>query len=239
MILVEMYGCPGSGKTTISNAVIEKLRLQGYKIADTKNIYYSGNLRNYKILLLLKIILDRKNWRLYSLIFKVGLKYGVNFENLKYIGYLMILSYQLTAAFKFQRYDVIFLDEGMVQYVSSLMHTKQIIVDKNLENLINEILFKIGNIYLINCVLDLKINIQRLRSRGNKKVTRFIRVDDDQLLLSMLRIKRKNLDSLAKLFSKSPVLEIDMMELENINTETVVQFIEMYLGASENKNGFA
>lgn len=218
----EMYGLPGAGKTTISVPVIQKLREEGYKVADLSNVYFHNCEKGHKSRVWLEILLSIKDYPLYYSvarygIFDRGIKGGV-----KYKLKLLFLIHQLAKIIEESKFDVILCEEGILQYLSSLSFTNELPDNKSLKRLFSCIKKKV-HISAVSCEIGIEDSFDRINNRGETS-RRFSSNTSPSLLLSALKAKKHNLEVLSKYVSTICVLS--MMDSMAENEAALYGFIK-------------
>lgn len=91
---VEFNGIPGTGKTTLTSALIDKLEEQNYKIFDLNEVYfYQEEMKKSNIITSIKAIIFNPGISLKA--FELLYKSKVNGEKIKYLIKILKLHYQL------------------------------------------------------------------------------------------------------------------------------------------------
>ena len=115
---------------------------------------------------------------------------------------------------------IVILDEGFVQTLTSVPHLQPIKDEVSVQKLVDKIFMK-HDITVVNCNVDKRLCIERLRTRNSGD--RFNAIVDDKKLYEALEIKQKNIDTVVKYCNR--VITIDM----NGNQETILEQIRKKL----------
>lgn len=173
MKILDFYGLPGSGKSTISHSLAMSLRKKGYSVLEPS---WKLDMDTNKILRQVKkIMLSFLYYFKDKTIIKKTTEFiGNNDLNLVqkmklYINILYTMQYVTNNK---NKYDYMILDEGVIQAVVSLyMLSNNDNYKAYLEFLFSKIKIEIKPIYLFS---DIEITLKRLdcRKNGNSRVDR-------------------------------------------------------------------
>ena len=192
-IIVELYGLPGCGKTTLrdnltkessglSYVMMTELTQQYRKLPLHKKIQYIPWSSWRAVLRFLMIMpkLSLKDWRFYKTFFAFTLMY--NFT--KYA----------------KRECYIVNDHGLLQALVSLMYGHSDgLTEKQCKHFF-KILCMMPNCLFVYCHLSSEMSFRRIRGR-NRNVGRLDLIKDDALLLDSLRSQEKLFDTLHRLMN--------------------------------------
>lgn len=167
-IIIDLFGFPGSGKTTIVKALINEMKIKGYEVQS--NIYEINNKKNSFVRSIGKLSnafsYTLKNFRfIYDLFKSLGEKPFKNInEGIKqWINICFVLT-QLNVT---DYYDFVVADQGIVQAAISLtINAKDADVNTILNKLKNQIKHRTIYIYI---TIDIIANLDRLEMRKNGK----------------------------------------------------------------------
>ena len=119
----ELYGLPGAGKSTLSNPVIGQLKQEGFRVASRNDVYFQNCGRKAgKLFVYAEILCEIRMYPLYMDILRFNRKVSSNLSNIKYAFQTIFFLHQILKAYKSNLYDIIILDEGIIQYLSSNSH---------------------------------------------------------------------------------------------------------------------
>ena len=229
MRIYELYGCPGAGKSTVAARTAERLRAEGIPFADYEAVYFGGNHgKAARLRRAAGALLPPSRWRLNRQIFRTGQALG---SVRKYCVSLAVLCARLERAQR-KGCRLAVMEEGVVQFLTSLSHDRTFTDLEVLGALIREIQRTGLEIRPVACRLDIEENLRRLRDRGDRKWTRFLREtesasDGNDPLRSLLAVKAENLRIAASFFPLCDAL--DLAETPEINAEKLANLIRTSL----------
>lgn len=219
MIYYEFYGLPGAGKTTVTESVAQYLKEEGYKVAVIKEIYGTGMHKH-----LLEMLFSFSEYRLYYYYCRL---YGkCHKRNKLFLKRLLYYSHQILSIIKKDKYDIMILDEGIIQFTSSLFFMEDVPTNNNLEKIANYFYRKI-DIKPIFCSLDISVSMQRIKDRPYKQKFRYSYMRGAEVLKKALTYREKNLRTISSHFP-SPII-INMEESAESNAHYIVSIIEKEL----------
>ena len=118
----------------------------------------------------------------------------------------MILTHQLLMVAEENNYDIVILEEGAIQYISSLRYLEDFSDDKDYER-ISRYLNKRIIIHPVFCNIDIAESMSRVRNRGygSKRFTYSVGTENFK---QAMFYKEKNLRKISSTFA--PPIEINM-----------------------------
>lgn len=223
MKFVEMFGLPGCGKTTISRALVNRLCLTQNMVIVTRKDISSAIDMMYKHAILVPI------FYLYHYLFfpYAGFKRHLHafadqfhFSKLRmiYEVYCIIMYHKYKKHILVPGYFV--LDEGFVQFLSSIAHGEEVKKNSLLYTLCNDILNISKDTMYIDCRLESSIVVQRIIVRGKQDRFRYSSELQDKLAL-----KQRNLKTISEALSPQNQLILDMEKTPERNTETIIDLL--------------
>lgn len=220
MMIYEFYGCPGCGKSTLIKETKDLLDKKGIPYRTFNDIYFgSQNNKLSRVSSHFSSFFNPKQIRTNCSILKFALQTG-GVKSTKYALRLISLCAKLEAE---TGSGLILLDEGIIQFISSLSFDSKLNAMPSLQNLINSLKTDLPEIQPVECRLNLDENIVRLRKRGNSKPTRYNSITSDETLKKLLTIKSENLSLIAGCFTSAIVM--DMTVSPEINAQKIVDII--------------
>ncbi|MEN6460260.1 MAG: hypothetical protein ABFC94_02675 [Syntrophomonas sp.] len=169
-IIIEFFGLPGSGKTTLANMFADKLEQSGYSIQ--KSIYRINNECNTIARLLIKtyttLCFTLNNFPFIYNLFSFIYEEKNIFRNLKdiikqWINICFVLNY----INKGNETDIVIADQGVIQAAISIsFYHKNIDLNSIIKRLISQIS---KNQVFIYVHVDIEKDLKRLKNRKNGK----------------------------------------------------------------------
>ena len=225
LMVIELYGCPGVGKSTVVKSVEKILEQNGVPFFNYYDIFYDGtNSTMHRIFSYILAIITPQNINVNIHILKACLQLKCH---LKYAVYLMYLYKRIKDA---ERKDdrIILLDEGIIQFISSMSHEKKISQYPVVISLIDSILHSGIKVKAVECKLPLKDNLYRLTNREQK--SRFLKSNDQNTIYNLLVKKKDNVDFVASHFEI--IASLDMTKSINENVTYLFGLIMSQIHAS-------
>lgn len=204
MVYYELYGLPGAGKSTLANIIIYELRAKGYKVGAWDDVYYRCPNVIFKQSLKREMLFHISEYKLFFWCWK-AYKNCKN-PNRAFYYKLLILTHQLLMVAEESNYDIVILEEGAIQYISSLRYLEDFSDDKDYER-ISRYLNKRLIIYPVFCNIDIAESMSRVRNRGygSKRFTYSVGCEKFKQAMSY---KEKSLKKISSTFA--PSIEINM-----------------------------
>ncbi len=232
-VYFELFGLPGSGKTTLCRPVISIFKEKGYKVADLESIYYRKCRNRKKFPVLIKMALKINMYPLYFKLWKVFLTCNSSDRTFSFFMKAIFLSYQILDAIKDGEYDMIICEEGIIQYISSFSYLENIPDSKFLYTFCVYI-SSLLTVYPIHCCSSIEESI--LRIGGRPVVSR--RFSSSSCPMDVLRkaldSKKCNLDLISSHFQNT--YSLDMMKEVSENQKKLYSYIVERLNQSNKAN---
>lgn len=204
MVYYELYGLPGAGKSTLANIINSELRAKGYKVGTWDDVYYRRPNVKFKQSLKREMLFHLNEFKLFFWCWK-AYKNCKN-PNQSFYYKLLILTHQLLMVAEESNYDIVILEEGAIQYISSLRYLEDFSDDKDYER-ISRYLNKRLIIYPVFCNIDIAECMSRVRNRGYGSKRFTYSVGCEKFKQAMI-YKEKNLRRISSTFL--PPIEINM-----------------------------
>lgn len=211
MVIYELYGLPGAGKTTVTTSVIKCLKDKGYKVAGYNDIYGSDE---KKRLFWVKTLFHITEYRLYYYywqLYRSGIKRDRGF-----LEKLVFYSHQLLKANREEKYEIMFLEEGLIQFISSLFYMERIPHTNNLDKIV-EYLTKRLLIKPIFCSVNINLSLQRIKERPYKQIGRYSHSVGSAVLEEVLKYRVYNLNVISSFFPFYTNIDMTIPAEENAN----------------------
>ena len=204
MVCYELYGLPGAGKSTVANILISELRAKGYKVGTWDDVYYRCPNVIFKQSLKREMLFHINEYKLFFWCWK-AYKNCKN-PNRAFYYKLLILTHQLLMVAEESNYDIVILEEGAIQYISSLRYLEDFSDDKDYKR-ISRYLNKRLILYPVFCNIDIAECMSRVRNRGYGSKRFTYSVGCEKFKQAMI-YKEKNLRRISSTFL--PPIEINM-----------------------------
>lgn len=205
MVFYDLYGLPGAGKSTLANIIISELRAKGYKVGSWKDVYYRHPKNRFNHPLRLEILFHVNEYKLFFWCWK-AYKNCKN-PNQSFYYKLLILTHQLLMVAEENNYDIVILEEGAIQYISSLRFLEDFSDDNDYQR-ISHYLNKKLLINPVFCNIDIAESMSRVKNREYGSERRFsYRIGAEKFKQAMF-YKEKNLRRISSTFL--PPIEINM-----------------------------
>ena len=204
MIYYELYGLPGAGKSTLANLLISELRAKGYKVGNLDDVYYRHPNVKFKQSLRREMLFHINEYKLFFWCWK-AYKNCKN-PNQSFYYKLLKLSHQLLMVAKENNYDIVILEEGAIQYISSLRYLEDYSDDRDYQR-ISRYLNKRLIINPVFCNIDIVESMSRVKNRGygSKRFTYSVGTENFK---QAMFYKEKSLRKISSTFA--PSIEINM-----------------------------
>lgn len=223
-VIIEFAGLPGSGKTTLSNELINELTKRGYNVVSRRDLLRFKYINNVHITVLY-ILFKPSLWKDVFKIINFSKQFPNNNERRLYVKKLIVL-YSKLISFnkekeKFKK-TILILDEGFVQYLTSIPHDFTLDNSKKIIELCN-LFNNLNNIKTINCSISIEKAADRILSR-KKNNDRFLLTNQDAIL-KLLSIKRANIGTVLNNVTHD-IINFSCSENDNTNIETILNEFE-------------
>lgn len=199
--IIEFNGLPGSGKTTITNFIIEK-NMQAVSYQEHMKAFKSKK-KSFKKLILIMNYFSLQNLRFsfYATKFLISLN-GITKDRL---SRLLNLVY-IYNSYKSNGRDIdyyLFVDQGLIQEILSIAHDRHIESESSLRKLIKELLRNIEILHIVNFKTCEEVAYERIK----KRVATPCRLEymSENKAKSILEIQIKNLNLLRNILENEGV----------------------------------
>lgn len=205
MVYYELYGLPGAGKSTLANIIISELRAKGYKVGTWDDVYYRCPNVIFKQSLKREMLFHINEYKLFFWCWK-AYKNCKN-PNRAFYNKLLILTHQLLMVAEENNYDIVILEEGAIQFISSLRFLEDFSDDNDYQR-ISHYLNKKLLINPVFCNIDIAESMSRVKNREDGSERRFsYRIGAEKFKQAMI-FKEKSLRKISSTFA--PPIEINM-----------------------------
>lgn len=220
MIYYELYGIPGAGKTTVTASLVDQLKADGYKIAWFKDVYHRRGFKPSSKSAYFEMLFQPSEYKLIWYYLKLYLK--CRQKNRHFFQKLLFYSHQILMTIKEKEYDMMFLDEGVIQFMSSLFYMEDCPNNKLIDKIARYYLRRI-NINPVICRVDISESMRRIKERPYFQNSRFSHSVGTEKLEMALKHKIHNLEVIASYFPTH--YEINMADDVQYNVSLLLSFI--------------
>ena len=202
--IIELYGLPGAGKTTICNFFREQSGLQVGKVHLVMDLYKKEAL-SFKIIHFPLFQCIKLTFFLLITKHKRG-----SFVAVYKLFYYLLIAYNYCQYQK--EYEYIVVDHGMVQQLGSMLHNSEYKITQKALDRYSKLLISIRNVYYVYCYISKETALNRMRVRG-RNLGRIDAVMDNALMAYDLMEKETNLfEKLSSALENSAVGMVADME---------------------------
>lgn len=219
--LIEFSGLPGSGKSTLSNYLIEYLKHEDYNLITEKDIFTDSK-KIGKVYGLFLAFFNRRNFILNWELVKLGLKLSLkNFSFYPIITSNKIIRYNNVIWKSYNRENcLIILSEGNIQYISTIFDN----LEYSNSDIVNTIFNKLDKIYnnmiYISCNIDSHIALKRISNRTSEPNS--IDCMQKHELEIFMNNRSKNLEQILSNRKKTNLFSLDMNEEITTNLNLLI-----------------
>ena len=220
-IIIEFAGLPGSGKSTLTKRIISVLEkeyniIRRKDISETINKIWDSPLKTF--LFFIYCLLKPKHLSMKLSLVRFILSFPLKQKGIIYSIYLIKL-YELIHSSK-NHSNVIIMDEGIIQFISSISHDEPIKENEIFFNLIKKMGLFSEKILFIEIKANITDVMNRIKKRNQKD--RFCYNENLELLL---RTKQNNIITLINGIATNK-LELDMKSSIDINVQLILNRIK-------------
>lgn len=221
-MIIELCGLPGCGKSTLSKELLRIWRgeAEGETVYDREDVLK----KNLALRAMDRVLFDKwsggQRKELIKIIYK-NAKHDSDWER-RYVHRLL----ELTEGIRRKCNENIFLDEGLIQYITSLSYVNPLMPGDELECLIERVFPDNIDYYVVNCEIPVEIAMKRVKQR-NRKNDRY-NVDIADMQKELMNVKKENICVLleSRALKRIKVINIGMMDKADKNAESVWRFVK-------------
>lgn len=227
MRIIELIGIPGCGKSTLVKELLKDLTTTGNIVVDRKSISavidFMWKHRWSIPIIAICFYIFTGNFRLKHALIKYMLAFPKNDFSVMYAMYVYII-YRFVS--KNNNAEVVMLlDEGIIQFLSSIAHDIPIEQSSQILQLSKQLKDIIANTIYVQCGIPIEDAVQRIKLRDKRD-----RFSYSSHLKDLLRIKQTNLIFLLNtVVPKFNVMEVDMTKSVLTNKDIVLKKIKDYV----------
>jgi gluconate kinase len=224
MNIIEFNGLPGCGKSTICNEVLKKFSKDKIiSLDDVINLNSENRIKN--MFNLIKILINLKLFGFNIRIIKFSLRFGFDYTRLIFAARLIKFNGNLHYYSKEYPEKIVILEEGYIQYLTSIPHNFEVVITKELKDIVKYVKANY-NLTYIHCEIDDETNYNRLSNR-NFTASRFDALSKKELE-EILKIKYKNICTFRSLMdNKREGIYVDTSELVDINMRLIIKGLNL------------
>lgn len=202
-IIIELNGCCGCGKSTLTAVLGNMFKDKKIRYITLNNLLDRNKAKWYHNLL-------GKNMELGYKLFRYSYSISpLRFDRKQYFKHVLNIYNAIEQIVKEREYDIVLLDEGILQGLSSIAY-QDIIRKKRAAGQIINLLYKDKDYYVVNCNLDYEELLFRINKR-KRNAGRIDQFKEAEELESILKSQYKNLSRLRTLLPKEiQVINLDM-----------------------------
>lgn len=181
-LYLEFNGVPGCGKSTICKALLDELNKYNFRYYDYQNLFLNFIKKRMWKMQALFMLLNINGIRILYNTHKAVNQLGLSRDNRKFVPYLILTQLLITYFGKKYSDSILVSDEGIVQYVISMLYDQKITNETHLDCTITEILSMSNYVDMIAINVEIKseLAISRIREREDGK-SRLDHLDNNSL----------------------------------------------------------
>ena len=211
----ELYGLPGAGKTTICDPLIEQLRKEGYRVASWDEVFYRNCTISSKRRVFLEMLCSFDE---FSIFFRYWLIYRKCKSGHKYyLKKLLFLIHQILKTIEEENYDIVIIDEGIIQFTSSLCFMENFPDNVNIEKIAYKFKKKFA-IHPILCSVSMEECMKRIKERPYGQERRYSYKKGQSFLKEALKHRENNLNVISSVFANPIVIDMTKDSKENVKS---------------------
>ena len=204
--IIEFVGLPGCGKSTLARELISTLSKENvimtyHDFFSKKKLFILSNRTIFTPFIFIYYLFRFNYWTVIKSIWQFARQYPIN--EIRFVRVIFLIRLYENIQKKLKIKCIIILDEGFIQFISSIPH--DIVIKEN--ELLQKLLITweniVENTLFVDCRLSVEEDIDRIRKRN--KNDRFKRIENDKILAKLLQIKEYNLDVLTKKIARKKV----------------------------------
>lgn len=132
---------------------------------------------------------------------------------------------ELSLALRMKGNRKIVLDEGFVQFISSIPYDNEVEADDNFFKMMSY-LIDVKNYRVIDCEIDFEVAANRIISR-NREGDRYLSADIDDIV-RLLEVKKRNINYIIELlFPRQNIIKLNMMDGLDENIDKIKAWLEI------------
>ncbi len=220
MLVIELAGLPGCGKSTLWERLRTRLQQTG------RNVYtYSDLMRREPLFVNRGIYFQLLKWHPQTAACMRRLEeYCASAPEDRKREYFKKefteLYYRVHAAAHIRGDGIILLDEGMIQNFTSLFFTRPIPAEASMGKAVKNIVSVKDSFFVVKCNISVDESITRLKKRAREN-DRYRRLEREALREALL-VKEHNIDYVLSFVKPERIIEVDMENTTEDCSDTVI-----------------
>lgn len=225
MLLIELAGLPGCGKSTLWEVLKSKLQQTG------RNVYtYSELMRREPLFVNRGFLLGLQKWnpKTKSCMDRIGnycasLPKDVKRE--RFQKEWEELYYREHAASWIRGEDIVLLDEGIVQNLTSLFFMDAIPREPSMDQVLKNMIHVRGSHLFVKCNISVEESMYRLKKRAREN-DRYYPLNEETLREALL-VKEQNIDYCLSFVDPCNKISIDMENSAMSNADLIINTLNL------------
>ena len=199
--IIDLYGLPGAGKTTICNSLLEKKDYQVAKISGLMELYKTQTF-------LFKVFhLPLYRWTRLTL-------FIISVPNISKVAKSEIISfYYIVLAYSFFQhqscYNYLIVDHGLIQQLASVLHDNRFIISNKALKLFVAFLKKMEPLDKVYCLTSKEFALERMKLRNRNAGRLDAIMNDTSVVLELLDNEKKLFDKVSELVDNRVTINME------------------------------
>lgn len=224
MLIIELTGVPGCGKSTLWELLKSELQKRGRTVYTYRELMHREPLFVHKGLLFQWEKWNPQTVSCMNWIEQYCALVPQDEKRDRFKKMFIELYHRVHVAAWNRGEDMILLDEGLVQNVTSLFFMDAIPKDPSAERVLKHLIHVKGRYLFVKCNISMEENIARLKKRAREN-DRYYALEEDRLREALL-VKEQNIDYLLFLIEtekRGEKIDIDMEKSTKHNVDLIIE----------------
>lgn len=227
MTFIEFNGLPCCGKSTIVNQLSAELKAKGIKVLLLEDVvFFKKRSTENKKLQLVSAFFAPSCFKLNFFALKIAIESGISIERMRYAMRLIKLNYQVKRILNKKNGEILLLDEGFIQFITSIPHDKRFVKESSVKEICQCIMDQYPGIQIVNCSLPIETTIDRSKNRQSS-ISRFDNLESEELR-TQLCTKLDNIQLIQRFMPRKSQFEVNLAE----NIEENIARLKVYVEES-------